>query len=47
MGLSVDNLSQIFEIAEIKVGKKTNHRINFNLVFPVIWILTDISVVIM
>ena len=37
---------QILEIAEIKVGKKTHHCLNFSSVFPTIWILINISVVI-
>ena len=37
---------QVLEIAEIKVGKKTNNCLNFSLVFRIIWILINISVVI-
>ena len=37
---------QILEITEIKVGQKTNYYLNFSLVFPMIRILINISVVI-
>ena len=37
---------QILEIAEINVRQKTNYCLNFSLVFPIIWILINISVVI-
>ena len=41
-----DNLFHILEIAEIKVVKKANYCFNINLVFPILSILIDISVVI-
>ena len=37
---------EILEIAEIKVGKKTNYCLNVSLVFPILSILIDMPVVI-
>ena len=44
-----DNLCFKFQNSyrdQYKVEKKTNHSLNFSLVFPTIWILINISVVI-
>ena len=37
---------QILEIAEIKVGEEKNYCLNIRLVFPILSILIDVSVVI-
>ena len=37
---------QVLEITEIKVETKTNYGLNFGLVFPIMWMIIDISAVI-